>query len=127
NEVKSWAGVAGALIAGGMASAVSAQDVAKGEQVFNTQCKACHTLQRGGATTMGPNLYRIMGRRSGTGQGYGYSEVMRKFAIVWDDKTLAAYLRDPKSDMPGTKKVFAGIKQPGQMADVIAYLKEATK
>ena len=115
------------LAAGTWASTASAQDVARGEQVFNTQCKACHTLQRGGATSRGPNHYRIRGRRSGTGQGYGYSEVMRKFAIEWNDATLAAYLRDPKSDMPGTKMVFAGIKQPGQMADVIAYLREATK
>lgn len=126
-QARSWIAVACVLTAGTWASAASAQDVARGEQVFNTQCKACHTLQRGGATTMGPNLYRIMGRRSGTGQGYGYSEVMRKFAIEWNDKTLAAYLRDPKGDMPGTKKIFAGIKQPGQMADVIAYLREATK
>ncbi|MGQ0584139.1 MAG: c-type cytochrome [Reyranella sp.] len=125
--MKIWIGVASALIAGVAASAASAQDVVKGERVFATQCKACHTLQRGGATTTGPNLYRIMGRRSGTGQGYGYSEVMRKFAIEWNDATLAAYLRDPKADMPGTKKVFAGIKQRDQLVDVIAYLREATK
>ena len=122
-----WVGIAIALIAAVVARAASAQDVAKGERVFATQCKACHTLQRGGATTTGPNLYRIMGRRSGTGQGYGYSEVMRKFALEWNDTTLAAYLRDPRADMPGTKMVFAGIKQRDQMADVIAYLKEATK
>ncbi len=125
--MKIWIGVASVLVAGLSASAASAQDVAKGERAFATQCKACHTLERGGATTAGPNLYRIMGRRSGTGQGYGYSEVMRRFGIEWDDRTLAAYLRDPKGDMPGTKMIFAGIKQPGQMADVIAYLKEATK
>ena len=125
--MKSWIRAVAALVAGMSASAASAQDVAKGERVFATQCKACHTLQRGGATTTGPNLYRIMGRRSGTGQGYGYSEVMRKFAIEWNDATLAAYLRDPKADMPGTKKVFAGIKQRDQLVDVIAYLKEATK
>ena len=125
--MKSWVGIASVLIAAVVASAASAQDVAKGERVFATQCKACHTLDRGGAITAGPNLYRIMGRRSGTGQGYGYSEVMRRFGIEWNDTTLAAYLRDPKGDMPGTKMIFAGIKQPGQMADVIAYLREATK
>ena len=130
--MRNWIGVASVLIAGVPSvalstSAASAQDVAKGERVFATQCKACHTLERGGATTAGPNLYRIMGRRSGTGPGYGYSEVMRRFGIVWDETTLAAYLRDPRADMPGTKMVFAGIKQGGQIADVIAYLKEATK
>jgi cytochrome c len=125
--VKSWFGLAGVLMVGLSASAASAQDVTKGEHVFATQCKSCHTLVKGGSTNAGPNLYRIMGRKSGTGLGYGYSEVMRRFAIEWDDKTLASYLRDPKADMPGTKMVFAGMKQPGQIADLIAYLKVATQ
>ena len=124
---RSCIGVTGLLIAGLSASTASAQDATKGEQVFNTQCKACHTLNRGGSTNMGPNLYRIMGRKSGTGQGYGYSEVMRRFGIEWNDTTMASYLRDPKSDMPGTKMVFAGMKNPGQIADLIAYLKQATQ
>jgi len=125
--VKNWIGVASVLMLGLSASAASAQDVTKGEHVFATQCKACHTLVRGGSTNAGPNLYRIFGRKSGTGQGYGYSEVMRRFGIEWNDTTMASYLRDPKSDMPGTKMVFAGMKNPGQIADLIAYLKQATQ
>ncbi len=99
----------------------------RGERVFATQCKACHTLERGGASLAGPNLYGLMARRSGTAPGYGYSEAMRRFAIEWNDQTLASYLRDPKSDMPGTKKISAGIKRPDQLADIVAYLKEATR
>ncbi|NDH64385.1 MAG: cytochrome c family protein [Alphaproteobacteria bacterium] len=125
--MKSWIGVASALIAGVTASAALAQDAAKGERVFATQCKACHTLERGGASVTGPNLYGLMARKSGGLPGYGYSEAMRRFAIVWDEKTLANYLRDPKGDMPGTKMVFAGVKRPDQLADLIAYLKEATQ
>jgi cytochrome c len=102
-------------------------DVAKGERAFNLQCKACHTLERGGANTAGPNLYGLMGRRSGTMQGYGYSEVMRRFGIEWTDKTLAEYLSDPKTSMPGTKMVFAGIRRQDQLDDVIAYLRQATR
>lgn len=125
--MKSWIGVASALIAGVTASAASAQDAAKGERVFTTQCKACHTLERGGASVTGPNLYGLMARKSGGLPGYGYSEAMRRFAIVWDEKTLANYLRDPRGDMPGTKMVFAGVKRPDQLADLIAYLTEATQ
>ena len=125
--MRSWIGVASALIAGVTASAASAQDAAKGERVFATQCKACHTLERGGASVTGPNLYGLMARKSGGLPGYGYSEAMRRFAIVWDEKTLANYLRDPRGDMPGTKMVFAGVKRPDQLADLIAYLKEATQ
>ncbi|MDP1753218.1 MAG: cytochrome c family protein [Reyranella sp.] len=109
------------------AARAQAGDATKGERVFVTQCKACHTLERDGASVAGPNLYGIMARRSGTARGYGYSEAMRRFAIEWNDQTLAGYLRDPKGDMPGTKMVFAGIRRPDQLADLIAYLKEATR
>lgn len=131
--MKNWMGAAPMLIVGlivGLsATTASAQagDAAKGERVFNTQCKTCHTLERGGSTATGPNLYGLMARKSGTGTGYGYSEAMRRFAVEWNDQTLARYLRDPRADMPGTKMVFAGVKQPGQIADLIAYLKEATR
>lgn len=122
------------LVAGMAMSATAARAqgqagdaAARGERVFATQCKTCHTLERGGASLAGPNLYGLMARKSGAAPGYGYSEAMRRFAIEWNDQTLANYLRDPKGDMPGTKKISAGIKRPDQLADVIAYLKEATR
>lgn len=133
-RMKSWmALIVGLLFAGLTATTASAQtaaqagDVAKGERVFALQCKACHTLERGGSSVTGPNLYGLMARKSGTAPGYGFSEAMRRFAIEWNDQTLANYLRDPKGDMPGTKMVFAGIKRSDQLADVVAYLKEATR
>lgn len=116
----------GAVLASGGAFA-QAGDAVRGERVYATQCKACHTLERGGASLSGPNLYGLFARRSGTLKGYGYSEAMRRFAVEWDDKTLAAYLRDPRADMPGTKMVFPGIKRQDQLADVIVYLREATR
>lgn len=122
-----FAVVVAALTIPSAAALAQAGDAAKGERVFATQCKACHTLERGGASVTGPNLYGLMARKSGGLPGYGYSEAMRRFAIVWDEKTLANYLRDPKGDVPGTKMVFAGVKRPDQLADLIAYLKEATQ
>ena len=119
--------VTAAMTAATGAARAQSGDVAKGERAFNLQCKACHTLERGGANKIVPNLYGLMGRRSGTMKGYGYSEVMRRFGIEWTDKTLAEYLRDPRTSMPGTKMVFAGIRRQDQLDDVIAYLKEATR
>ena len=49
------------------------------------------------------------------------------FAHVWDDTTMAEYNRDPKGKVPGTKMLFNGVKNAGQLADLVAYLKEATK
>ena len=101
-------------------------DAAKGEQVFK-KCVACHTVNAGGANGIGPNLHGVFGRKAGTGGGYESSDAMKKSGIVWDEATLAEYSRDPKGKVPGTKMLFNGVKNAGQLADLVAYLKEATK
>ncbi|TAJ87144.1 MAG: cytochrome c family protein [Reyranella sp.] len=102
-------------------------EASRGQRVFNQQCRACHTLDKGGAQTAGPNLHGVFGRKAGTGEGYASSDAMKASGIVWDDTTMAEYNRDPKGKVPGTKMVFNGVKQAGQLADLVAYLKEATK
>jgi cytochrome c len=125
--MKSWAGVA-AIVAGFMATQAFAQDgnAARGERVFNQQCKTCHSLEEGPSLT-GPTLHGMFGRKAGTAAGFEFSPEMIKSGIVWDETTLAEYSRDPKAKVPDTKMVFNGIKQPGQLADLVAYLKQATK
>jgi cytochrome c len=127
--MKSWIGAASVLIVGLSVTAASAQsgDAARGQRVFNLQCKACHTLEKGGASVTGPNLHGVFGRKAGTATGFEFSEAMKKSGIVWDDATIADYNRDPKGKVPDTKMVFNGVKNAGQLADLVAYLKEATK
>ena len=126
--MRTWAA---AVVAGfvGFATQASAQsgDAARGQRVFNQQCRACHTLEKDGAQTAGPNLHGVFGRKAGTAAGFEFSDAMKTSGIVWDDTTMADYNRDPKAKVPGTKMVFNGVKQPGQLADLVAYLKEATK
>ena len=102
-------------------------DASRGQRLFNQQCRACHTLEQGGASVAGPNLHGLFGRKAGTAAGYEFSEAMSKSGIVWDETTLADYNRDPKAKVPGTKMVYGGMKQPGQLADLLAYLKQATQ
>ena len=102
-------------------------DEARGERLFNQQCKACHTVQKDGASTVGPNLFGLFGRKAGNAGNYQSSEAMAKSGIVWDDKALAEYLKDPKAKVPGTKMVYIGLKQEQQQQDVIAFLKKATQ
>src|SRR5262249_27669773 len=102
-------------------------DAARGQRLFNQQCRACHTLEQGGASVAGPNLHNLFGSKAGAASRYEFSEPMKKSGIVWDDATVADYLRDPKARVPGTKMVYGGMKQAGQLADMVAYLKEATK
>jgi cytochrome c len=83
-------------------------------------------VEKGGASALGPNLHGLFGRKAGTGGGYKSSEAMIKSGIAWDDKTLADYLKDPKGRVPGTKMVYAGMKQEAQLQDMVAFLKKAT-
>jgi len=101
-------------------------NAARGERFFNQQCKACHAVEQGAASPAGPNLHGLIGRKAGTAAGYSYSDAMAKSGIVWDDKSLADYLKDPKGKVAGTKMAYAGIKQQAQLDDVIAYLQKAT-
>jgi len=126
--MKSWAGAAAAIVVGFLTTQAFAQagNAARGERVFNQQCKTCHSLEDGPSIT-GPTLHGVFGRKAGTAPGFESSPEMIKSGIVWDETTLAEYSRDPKAKVPGTKMVFNGIKQAGQLADLVVYLKQATK
>jgi cytochrome c len=75
----------------------------------------------------GPNLQGLFGRKAGSGGGYESSEAMVKSGIVWDDRTLVEYLKDPKGRVPGTKMVYPGLKQEVQQEDMVAFLRKATQ
>ena len=99
-------------------------DAAAGEKVF-IKCKACHENEQG-VNKIGPTLKDIVGRKGASVEGYAYSDAMKAKGaegLVWDEATLTAYLPDPKAYVPGTKMAFAGLKNPQEVADVIAYLK----
>ena len=103
-----------------------AASAAAGQAVFN-RCKICHTIEPGGRNIVGPNLHGIFGRKAGSLPNFAYSPALRESGVVWDDDTLTKYLRDPKEFIPGDRMAFPGIKDEGQLADLIAYLREAAK
>ncbi len=114
-------------IAGAMLLATPAfadGDAAAGATVF-VKCKACHENEQG-VNKIGPTLKGVVGRKTASIADYKYSDAMAAKGAegqVWDEATLAAYLPDPKANVPGTKMAFAGLKNPQEVADVIAYLK----
>lgn len=81
---------------------------------------------QGGAHKQGPNLNGLIGRQSGTSEGYSYTKANKDSNITWNDASLSQYLTNPKKMIPGTKMVFAGLKKKGDREDLIAYLKEST-
>ncbi|RKP36313.1 cytochrome c-like domain-containing protein [Dimargaris cristalligena] len=103
-----------------------AGNVDNGAKLFKTRCASCHTVEEGGAHKVGPNLFQLFGRKSGTAEGYSFTAANVKKNVTWDDETLFEYLENPKKYIPGTKMAFAGFKKPKERADVIAYLKTAT-
>jgi cytochrome c len=116
--------VAGVALMAGV-SAASAGDAAEGEKVFR-QCKACHSLEEG-KKGVGPSLHGLIGRQSGSLEGFAYSPAMKSAGITWNEENLLKYIADPKSFVAGNKMAFAGVKKDEDLKNVVAYLLEAAK
>ncbi|RLP27973.1 cytochrome c family protein [Mesorhizobium sp. YM1C-6-2] len=122
--------------AGGAAEAAPAEepiavrlasaDIAAGQTV-EKKCSACHTIDSGGANKVGPNLWNIVNRPIASHEGFAYSGAMKEFSqggsVVWDYEHLDHFLTSPKGLVKGTAMGFAGIKNPTERANLIAYLR----
>jgi cytochrome c len=111
-----------ALVAAGAAPAL-AQDAAAGEKVFQ-QCRACHQVGPSAKNAVGPVLNGLFGRHSGSVEGYSYSPANKNSGITWDEATFREYIKDPKAKIPGTKMIYAGLKDEQRINDLVAYLKQ---
>lgn len=112
--------LAALFVAAGLGQA-SAQDAAAGEKVFLV-CRACHQVGDNAKNAIGPVLNGLFGRKSGSVEGYNYSEANKNSGITWTEEEFTKYIQDPKAVVPGTKMAFAGLKDPQKIKDLIAYL-----
>ena len=96
-------------------------DVAKGQTVFN-KCTACHTIEKGAPNGLGPNLWGTLGAPIGKGHGFAFSAALADKGGTWTWSTMSDWLKNPKGFAPGTKMTFAGIGNPQDRANVIAFL-----
>jgi cytochrome c len=99
-----------------------AQDAAEGEKVFRRQCFICHTVDQGGPNKQGPNLFGIVGRKTGSVEGFRYTSANKNADIVWSPETLDPYLANPRKVIPGTNMAFAGLRSEADRKNLIAYL-----
>jgi cytochrome c len=111
-----------ALLLVGLGSA-QAQDAAAGEKVF-AQCRACHQVGESAKNAVGPVLNGLFGRKAGTVEGYNYSPANKNSGLTWDEATFRDYIKDPRAKIPGTKMVYAGLKDEQRVNDLVAYLKQ---
>ena len=103
------------------AAPAAAQDAAAGAVVFK-KCSVCHATSAGKASSMGPHLGGIVGRKAGSAPNYVYSKAMASAGFRWDAAKLDAYLTKPQVMVKGTKMGFGGLSNPKDRQDVIAYL-----
>ena len=112
-----------ALLAVAGAGQASAQDAAAGEKVFAV-CKACHQIGETAKNSLGPVLNGVIGRKAGSVEGYSYSTANKDSGITWDEATFREYIKDPKAKVPGTKMIYAGLKDEQKTNDLVAFLKQ---
>jgi cytochrome c len=107
-----------------IADRLKTADVAAGEKTSKV-CTACHSFADSGANKVGPGLWEVVNRKPGTHEGFKYSPAMVTFGEThtWDYATLDIYLTNPKTEVPGNKMAFAGVKKPEDRANLIAYLR----
>ncbi len=110
-----------AMLVLGAGTARAAGDPAKGQQVFQSQCAACHSVTPG-VMLFGPSLATVYGKPAASVAGYAYSPALVSAHLVWNTASLDKFLTAPQTDVPGTKMPFAGLADPQQRQDVIAYL-----
>ena len=105
----------------------SSGDAKQGAKLFKAKCSTCHTINEGGPNKQGPNLYNVIGRKSGTVNGFKYTEANKKSGIIWDNQSMFDYLTNPKKFIKGTNMAFPGFKKDKDKIDIISYLNETRK
>ena len=103
------------------AVAANAADPEAGQAVFKTQCGICRPPLPG-KNMVGPSLFGVVGRKSGSIEGFHYSAANKAADLTWTSEMLDKYLAAPREVVPGTIMTYAGLKDDAKRADLIAWL-----
>lgn len=102
-----------------VASPAAAADAEHGKALYQT-CVACHSEK---PDAIGPSLKGVVGRKAGTRDDFRYSAPMRRANLTWDEASLHAYIMDPQATIKGNRMPFGGLRNSGDVDDIIAHLK----
>jgi len=96
------------------------------QQVFNNACRSCHTI-REGDNRLGPNLFKVVGRKAGSLPGYNYSTAMKGADFDWDEEKLERFIANPDEVVPGNNmKPYGGLASADERKKVVAFLRSVT-
>lgn len=109
------------LVAADTGRAQDNHEAEEGAKVFKRVCAMCHTSDAG-KNKIGPSLFGVIGRKSGTVPGFAYSKAMKTANITWNDQTIGKYIADPKNAVPGNKMAYVGVKKEAERQEIVAYL-----
>jgi len=102
--------------------ATLAQDAAGGQAAFQKWCLPCHDAGEGARIKLGPPLNAIEGRKSGTAEGFNYSDPLKASNITWTEAQFKEFIKGPMQKVPGTRMAFVGVKDDKEVNDLWAYL-----
>jgi len=115
--------IIGAVVVVVSSAMALAQDVEAGQTSFK-KCQVCHDVGEAAKNKIGPILNGLDSRKSGSVEGYSYSDANKNSGITWSETTFKEYINDPRAKIPDTKMVFPGIKNEKEAGDLWAYLKQ---
>ncbi|HEY5347648.1 MAG TPA: cytochrome c family protein [Rhizomicrobium sp.] len=104
-----------------VAGIAHAGDARKGAAIFQ-RCAACHSADKDGGNGLGPNLFGVVGRKAASLPDFYYSPALKKSGLTWTNDKLKLWVAGPAKLVPGTRMSFAGLSNPSDVADLVAYL-----
>lgn len=113
--------LAATLFATSVADVAHAADAAHGKVLFQ-RCAICHRTDKGGGNGLGPNLFGVTNRKAASAAGFNYSAALKNSGLTWTAANLTKWVAHPSALVPGNRMAFAGLNDPAQQADVVAYL-----
>lgn len=106
----------------GSAPAVATAPVQAAPPPAFAQCRACHSVVKGGPSGAGPNLFGVGGAVAGSKPGYAYSPALKDSKIRWDRAKLDAYIHNPRKLVPGTKMMAPPVTDAARRKAIVDYL-----
>jgi cytochrome c len=101
-----------------------AADADAGQALFNQKCKVCHQIGEGAKNFVGPELNGLNGRKTGSVEGYNYSEANKGSGITWSEDEFKKYITSPKTVIANTKMIFAGLPKETDRDNIWAYISQ---